>query len=118
MFSLCYTVLHPEKVKNLITMVTPVDFTSKRACPILWAGCSTGGQTMDVDVLANALGNIPGEFMNFGFLMLKLFQLPARENTLKSSTSWITTKNCSTSSAWRNGSLIVPTRPARPIGSS
>ena len=25
-FSLCYTALHPEKVKNLITMVTPVDF--------------------------------------------------------------------------------------------
>src|SRR5258706_75913 len=25
-FSLCYTALHPERVRNLITMVTPVDF--------------------------------------------------------------------------------------------
>ena len=25
-FSLCYTALHPDKVKNLVTMVTPVDF--------------------------------------------------------------------------------------------
>jgi Poly(3-hydroxyalkanoate) synthetase len=25
-FSLCYTALHADKVKNLITMVTPVDF--------------------------------------------------------------------------------------------
>ena len=25
-FSLCYTALHPEKIKNLITMVAPVDY--------------------------------------------------------------------------------------------
>ena len=25
-FSLCYSALHPQKVRNLITMVTPVDF--------------------------------------------------------------------------------------------
>ena len=25
-FSLCYAALHPEKVRNLVTMVTPVDF--------------------------------------------------------------------------------------------
>jgi len=26
--SLCYTALHPERVRNLVTCVTPVDFTS------------------------------------------------------------------------------------------
>ncbi len=26
-FSLCYTALHPSRVQNLITMVTPVDFS-------------------------------------------------------------------------------------------
>lgn len=74
-FSLCYTALYPEKVKNLITMVTPVDFHVNDGVPNLWAGCNTGGQTMDVDGLVDSFGNIPGEFMNLGFLMLKPFQL-------------------------------------------
>lgn len=74
-FSLCYTALYPEKVKNLITMVTPVDFHVQEGVPNLWAGCSTTAHTMDVDSLVDAFGNIPGEFMNLGFLMLKPFQL-------------------------------------------
>src|SRR5574338_185003 len=74
-FSLCYTALYPEKVKNLITMVTPVDFHVQEGVPNLWAGCSTTAHTMDVDALVDAFGNIPGEFMNLGFLMLKPFQL-------------------------------------------
>ena len=74
-FSLCYTALHPNKVKNLITMVTPVDFHVKEGLPNLWAGCDAGAQSMDVDGLVDAFGNIPGEFMNLGFLMLKPFQL-------------------------------------------
>jgi polyhydroxyalkanoate synthase subunit PhaC len=74
-FSLCYTSLYPEKVKNLVTMVTPVDFHVEEGMPNLWAGCSTGNQSMNVDALVDAFGNIPGEFMNLGFLMLKPFQL-------------------------------------------
>ena len=74
-FSLCYTTLHPDKVKNLVTMVTPVDFHVREGLPNLWAGCELGPQGMDVDSLVDAFGNIPGEFMNLGFLMLKPFQL-------------------------------------------
>jgi polyhydroxyalkanoate synthase subunit PhaC len=74
-FSLCYSALHPNKVKNLITMVTPVDFHVKEGLPNLWAGCDAGPQAMNVDGLVDAFGNIPGEFMNLGFLMLKPFQL-------------------------------------------
>ena len=74
-FSLCYTSLYPEKVKNLVTMVTPVDFHVKEGMPNVWAGCQTGTQSMNVDSLVDAFGNIPGEFMNLGFLMLKPFQL-------------------------------------------
>jgi len=73
--SLCYTALHPEKVKNLITMVTPVDFHVNEGMPNLWAGCDPGAPGMDVDALVDAFGNIPGEFMNLGFLMMKPFQL-------------------------------------------
>jgi len=74
-FSLCYTALHPTKVKNLITMVTPVDFHVKEGFANLWAGCDAGTRGMNFDSLVDAFGNIPGEFMNLGFLMMKPFQL-------------------------------------------
>jgi polyhydroxyalkanoate synthase len=73
--SLCYTALHPDKVKNLITMVTPVDFHVKEGLANSWAGCDPGTPAMNVDALVDAFGNIPGEFMNLGFLMMKPFQL-------------------------------------------
>ncbi len=73
--SLCYTALHPEKVKNLITMVAPVDFHTCEGMLNLWSGCTHGPDSMDVDAMVDALGNIPGDFMNFGYLMLKPFQL-------------------------------------------
>ncbi|HEX2259194.1 MAG TPA: class III poly(R)-hydroxyalkanoic acid synthase subunit PhaC [Actinomycetota bacterium] len=70
---LCYSALHPEKVKNLITMVTPVDFHAWEGLLNVWA------QHVDPDLLVDALGNVPGEFLNFGFLMLKPFQLSLRK---------------------------------------
>ena len=73
--SLCYTALHPEKVRNLITMVAPVDFQVPEGLLNTWSGCTYGPQSMDIDSMVDALGNIPGDFMNFGFLMLKPFQL-------------------------------------------
>ena len=72
-FSLCYAALHPEKVRNLVTMVAPVDFKVKDGLLNLWA------EGMDVDLMVDALGNIPGEFMNLGFLMLRPFQLNIRK---------------------------------------
>jgi polyhydroxyalkanoate synthase len=71
--SLCYTALHPDKVKNLITMVTPVDFDVKDGLLNVWC------RTMDVDTMVEAFGNVPGEFMNWGFLMLKPLQLMAQK---------------------------------------
>jgi polyhydroxyalkanoate synthase subunit PhaC len=72
-FSLCYSALHPDKVANLITMVTPVDFHRKEGLLNVWA------QYADVDLMVDALGNIPGEFMNFGFLMLRPWALNMRK---------------------------------------
>jgi len=74
-FSLCYTALHPDKIKNLIAMVAPVDFNVCDGLLNVWSGCSYEPQSMDVDLMVDALGNVPGDFMNFGFLMLKPFQL-------------------------------------------
>ena len=74
-FSLCYAALHPEKLKNLITMVTPVDFAIEEGLLNAWTGCTVGSESVDADLMVEAFGNIPGDFMNFGFLMLKPFQL-------------------------------------------
>lgn len=74
-FSLCYTALHQEKIKNLITMVAPVDFQVEEGLLNVWSGCVYGPKSMDIDLMVDALGNISGDFMNFGYLMLKPFQL-------------------------------------------
>ncbi len=68
-FSLCYTAMHQEKVKNLITMVTPVDFKTGDNMLSKWV------EHIDIDLLVDTLGNIPGEMLNWTFLNLKPFQL-------------------------------------------
>lgn len=70
--SICYTALHPEKIKNLVVMVAPVDFHAQGKVPgmvSLWGGA------VDPNLMVKALGNVPGDLMNFGFLMLQPFQL-------------------------------------------
>jgi polyhydroxyalkanoate synthase len=74
-FSLCYSSFYPEKVKNLITMVTPVDFHINEGLLNVWSGCTLGSKAVDVDLMVDTLGNIPGDFLNLEFLMLKPFQL-------------------------------------------
>lgn len=74
-FSLCYSSLYPEKVKNLITTVTPVDFHIDEGLLNVWSGCTLGSQALDVDLMVDTFGNIPGDFLNFVFVMLKPFQL-------------------------------------------
>lgn len=64
-----YTALHPGKVRNLVTMVTPIDFDTDDGLLNVWA------RYVDADLMVDALGNIPGDFMNFVFLMLKPYQL-------------------------------------------
>ncbi|MDX1520528.1 MAG: class III poly(R)-hydroxyalkanoic acid synthase subunit PhaC [Anaerolineae bacterium] len=73
--SLCYTSLHQEKIKNLVTMVTPVDFFQEEGLLNIWTGCTVGSESMDPDLMVEAMGNISGDFMNFGYLLLKPFQL-------------------------------------------
>ena len=68
-FSLCYTAIHPEKVKNLITMVTPVDFQTPGNLLSRWV------QNIDIDLLVDTMGNISGELLNWTFLSLKPYRL-------------------------------------------
>jgi len=68
-FSTIYSALHPEKVKNLVTMVTPIDFSTNDGLLFKW------GKYLNMDSMVDAYGNIPGSLMNSGYMMLKPFQL-------------------------------------------
>lgn len=74
-FSLCYAALYPHKVNTLITMAAPVDFHRQEGLLNVWGGAASGQQAIDVDLLIEAFGNVPGSFLNATFLMLKPFQL-------------------------------------------
>jgi polyhydroxyalkanoate synthase len=64
--STIYSSIYPHKVKNLITLVTPVDFSVNDGLLFRWS------KDMDFDALVdNYDGLIPGEFLNTGFEMLK-----------------------------------------------
>ena len=68
-FSLCYAALHPERVHNLVTMVTPVDFKTPDNLLSRWA------QSIDVDALVAAHGVVPGEVLNAAYVSLLPFRL-------------------------------------------
>ncbi len=72
-FSTIYTALNPHKVKNLVTMVAPIDFEagaeSDNGLLFKWS------QEMNIDNMVDTYGVIPGELLNGGFDMLKPFQL-------------------------------------------
>ncbi len=71
--SLCYAALHPDKVRNLITMVTPVDFHTPDNLLSKWA------RELDVDRMVEVYGNIPGELLNTTFLSLMPFRLSSQK---------------------------------------
>ncbi|SNQ60812.1 class III poly(R)-hydroxyalkanoic acid synthase subunit PhaC [Candidatus Methanoperedens nitratireducens] len=63
-FSVMYASLHPEKVKNLVTLVTPVNFETDKCLLNTWA------KNMEVDKIVDYYGMVPGDFLNSGFLLL------------------------------------------------
>ncbi len=67
-FSVIYSALHPEKIKNLITTVTPTNFDTKKGLLHVWM------ENIDVDRVVDTFGNLPADMMNLGFLLLN----PAR----------------------------------------
>jgi len=71
--SLCYTAQHPERVKNLVTMVTPVDFHTPNDLIGKWV------RHVDVDTLVDRFGNVSGETLNGVFLSLLPFRLMSQK---------------------------------------
>jgi len=68
-FSMMYAALHPEKVKNLVTLVAPVDFDTDKGILNIWA------KSLDVDKIVDYYGIVPGDFLNSAFLLLDPFRL-------------------------------------------
>ena len=71
--SICHAALHPERVRNLITMVTPVDFRTGDNLLSKWA------QKLDADRLVEVLGNVPGALLNAAFVALMPLRLTVRK---------------------------------------
>jgi polyhydroxyalkanoate synthase len=66
--SLCFSALHPQRVRNLVTMVTPVDFHTPADLLSKWV------RKIDVAALVGD-GNVPGDTLNQLFLSLMPFRL-------------------------------------------
>jgi polyhydroxyalkanoate synthase len=79
-FSVIYSALHPEKVKNLVTHVTPIDFAGNDGLLFKWS------KDMNFKTLVDGFnGLIPGSFLNEGFEMLKPMMKIHKSNGLMSS---------------------------------
>ena len=72
-FSICFTAMHPDKVRNLVTTVTPVDFQTPDNLLSHWA------QKLDVDLMVDTMGNIPGDMLNFTFLSMNPYRLTGQK---------------------------------------
>ena len=68
-FSAIYASLHPEKIRNLVTVAAPFDFSIEDGLLFKWS------KHMDIDLLVDAYGVIPGDFLNNTFIMLSPYNL-------------------------------------------
>ncbi len=68
--SAMYTALYPEDVKNLILMTAGIDFKVDGGMLNLWGD----KPNFDVDKFVDAYGNVPPEFLQTGFLIMKPIQ--------------------------------------------
>lgn len=73
-FTTCYAALHPEKVKNLVLTVTPIDFHADIDDPAAHHGLlniwTRSLAPEDIDRMVDTLGVIPGEFMGSIFSLM------------------------------------------------
>ncbi|MEW5724752.1 MAG: class III poly(R)-hydroxyalkanoic acid synthase subunit PhaC [Thermodesulfobacteriota bacterium] len=67
-FCVMYAALFPEKVRNLVCTVAPTNFDTDQGLLHVWM------RQVDADRLVDTFGNIPGDMLNFCFLLLN----PAR----------------------------------------
>jgi polyhydroxyalkanoate synthase len=73
-FTTCYAALHPEKVKNLVLTITPIDFHADTKGTAAHHGFlniwTRSLDPEDIDKLVDTYGVLPGEFMSSVFSMM------------------------------------------------
>lgn len=65
--SVMYTALHPERVRNLVLMAAPVDWSAREHHLARW----TQEEYFDVDKFIEVFGNAPAEWLQWSFLLLR-----------------------------------------------
>jgi len=68
-FSVMYSALHPDNIKNLITVVSPINFDTEKCLLNIWA------KSLDIDKIVDCYGIVPGDLLNAGFLLLDPLRL-------------------------------------------
>lgn len=68
--SAMYTALKPEKIKNLILLAAPVDWSSRDSLLSVWSD----EKYFDVDRMIEVCGNAPANWLQGSFLLLKPVQ--------------------------------------------
>ncbi len=68
-FCAIYASMYPEKIKNLVTIASPFDFDIEDGLLFKWS------KYMDVDLLVDTYGVLPGDFLNNTFIMLSPYNL-------------------------------------------
>ncbi|MFO0322494.1 MAG: class III poly(R)-hydroxyalkanoic acid synthase subunit PhaC [Bacteroidota bacterium] len=80
--SVIYASLYPNKIKNLVTHVTPIDFKTNDGLLFKWS------KDMDFDKVVEGFnGIIPGNFLNQGFDILKPMMKLVKQQTLTNAVS-------------------------------
>lgn len=73
-FSICYSALYPDNVKNLMTSITPVDFHGDERDNQLSHGYinlwTRNLEAEDIDLMVDAYGNMPGDLMGMVFQLI------------------------------------------------
>lgn len=69
-FATIYTALHPEDIKNLILLSAGIDFNVPGGVLNLWGS----KENFNVDKFVDAHGNVPPEFLQTGFMLMKPVQ--------------------------------------------
>ncbi len=65
--SAMYTALHPDKIRNLMLMAAPVDWSRRDHLLAQW----TSPDVFDVDKLMKVYGNAPADLLQGSFMLLK-----------------------------------------------
>jgi polyhydroxyalkanoate synthase len=91
--ALMYAAVHPEKVKNLITVATPGDFDLDNSLLAVWT------KAIKINYILDAFGNMPGTMLNAAFILRnpveyshKHFHFFEQPRTLESVAEFFATK--------------------------